>query len=69
MQERPVAGIKLELAFLIFFGVLFVALLILLNALLLPRHYNPIVVLMLASILVGLLTILARYLFFLRRLK
>ncbi|MBV8727411.1 MAG: hypothetical protein JO233_06465 [Candidatus Eremiobacteraeota bacterium] len=63
------AGIKLELAFLVFFAVLFVALFILLNALLLPRHYNPIVVLVLASILVGLLTIFVRYLFFLRRPK
>ena len=69
MQERSVAGIRLELAFLIFFGVLFVALFMLLNALLLPRHYNPIVVLMLASILVGLLTIFVRYLFFIRRVK
>ena len=61
-------GIKLEVGFLIVFVVLFVVLLTLLNALLLPRHYNPIVVLVLASIIVGLVTIFLRYLFFMRRL-
>ena len=61
-------GIRLEIGFLIVFIVLFVVLLILLNALLLPRHYNPIVVLVLASIIVGLVTIFLRYFFFVRRL-
>ena len=60
-------GIRLEIGFLIAFIVLFVVLLSLLNALLLPRHYNPIVVLLLASIIVGLMTIFLRYLFFVRR--
>jgi uncharacterized membrane protein (DUF106 family) len=57
---------RVELAFLALFVALFAGTLTLLNALLLPRHYNPIVVLLLASIVVGLLTIFARYLFFVR---
>jgi len=60
-------GTRLEIGFLILFIVLFVVLLTLLNALLLPRHYNPIVVLVLASIIVGLVTIFLHYLFFIRR--
>jgi uncharacterized membrane protein (DUF106 family) len=66
MQERAMTGIRLELALLALFVALFVATLTLLNALLLPRHYNPIVVLLLASIIVGLLTILVRYLVLVR---
>ncbi|MBV9149004.1 MAG: hypothetical protein JO024_04005 [Candidatus Eremiobacteraeota bacterium] len=62
-------GVRLEIGFLIVFVALFVVVLTLLNALLLPRHYNPIVVLVLASIVVGLMTIFLRYLFFVRRLR
>lgn len=54
-------GIRLELAFLVLFAVLFAATLTVLNALLLPHHYNRIVVLLLASIIVGLLMIFIRY--------
>jgi uncharacterized membrane protein (DUF106 family) len=68
MQEPHMPGIRVEIGFLIFFVVLFVALLTFLNALLLPRHYNEIVVIVLASIIVGLVTIFLRYLFFMRRL-
>ena len=60
------SSVWIEIAFLILFVVLFVVFLTVLNAALLPRHYNPIVVLVLTSIIVGLLTISARYLFFLR---
>jgi uncharacterized membrane-anchored protein len=62
-------GIRLEIGFLICFILLFAVLLTLLNALLLPRHYNPIVVMVLASLVVGLLTIFLRYLFFMRHLR
>lgn len=55
-------GIRLEIGFLILFAILFVVVLSVLNALLLPRHYNTIVVLLLASIIVGLLMIFFRYL-------
>jgi len=57
-----VTGIRLEIGFLILFAILFVVVLSVLNALLLPRHYNTIVVLLLASIIVGLLMIFFRYL-------
>lgn len=60
------SGIRLEVGFLALFIVLFVATLTGLNALLLPHRYPPIVVLLLASILVGLLMIFLRYLFFVR---
>ena len=66
MQQRSMSGVRLEIMFLLFFIVVFVGVFTLLNATLLPRHYNPIVVLILASIIVGLLTIFARY-FFIRR--
>lgn len=59
-------GIRLELGFLALFIVLFVATLRGLNALLLPHRYPAIVVLLLASIVVGLVTILLRYLGFVR---
>ncbi len=62
-------GIKAEIGFLVLFIVLFVAFLSVLNAMLLPRHYNPIIVLMLASIIVGMLTIFVRYLFYIRRFR
>ena len=67
MQQRSMSGVRLEIAFLLLFIVLFVGVLTLLNATLLPRHYNPIVVLILTSIIVALLTIFGRYLFFMRR--
>jgi len=60
------SGIKLELGFLALFIVLFVGTLSLLDALLLPHHYNPVVVISLASIIVGLLTIFLRYLYMVR---
>ncbi|MBV8363777.1 MAG: hypothetical protein JO193_04355 [Candidatus Eremiobacteraeota bacterium] len=66
MQQRSMSGVRLELAFLVLFIALFVAVLTVLNAALLPRHYNPIVVLILTSITVALLTVFARYLIFAR---
>ncbi|MBV9403592.1 MAG: hypothetical protein JO018_07655 [Candidatus Eremiobacteraeota bacterium] len=66
MQQRSMSGVRLELAFLVLFIAVFVAVLTALNAALLPRHYNPIVVLILTSITVALLTVFARYLIFAR---
>ncbi|GAC1653734.1 MAG: hypothetical protein NVS9B12_03920 [Vulcanimicrobiaceae bacterium] len=56
-----------ELIFLAIFIALFAVTLAVLNRLLLPHHYNKVVVVVLASILVGAATVFARYWLFFRK--
>ncbi len=62
-QSKPAE----ELLFLAIFIGLFALLLTVLNRLLLPHNYNKMVVLTLTSIIVGVLTIGARFWYFARR--
>ncbi|GAC1500559.1 MAG: hypothetical protein NVS1B14_04550 [Vulcanimicrobiaceae bacterium] len=61
MQPRHPSSIRTELGFLLLFMTLFSGVLVLLNHLLLPHQYPKPVVLALASIIVAIVTIAARY--------
>ena len=56
-----------ELMFLFLFIVLFATILTTFNRLLLPHNYSKMVVLLLASIVVGVLTVFLRYWMFFRK--